>query len=423
MKMSRILSASLIILLSFSFSLFLNGCDQNAVDPGVTGIRITGTVGDPSGNPLPGLSVIIGSSNTVTASDGTFSIDGVVTPYDLKLFQNSTGTGLVYRDLTAQTPYISAIGITASVNSADLTISIPSLTSIQKALVFFTDGEYMESKGEIPFPSNSVTLSPKWSGTSSITGKVIVLVYSKVGTEVLSYNNYGEKAGVSLSNGSTSNVTFTSADIATDPGETNVSGTVTAPSGYSSVNSTIEITFRMSGPNFNGGGSLQFTSGTSFNYLVPAAVASNFRLFVNATANGSVTGQYTSRSSQVAVGSTGNNLILDDAPVLNLPIGASTNIDTNTSFSFVPGAGIGVNLMYFSSPSSKFYVFTNYSAGTIPNFSASGLGIGSSVNYQWLVEKLSGIPNTNQMVSTSFSRNTQFAGVADSETRTFTTSP
>ena len=417
------LSNVIIFLFLISSSIFINGCDNTTVDPTITGVTINGIVGDAKGGGIGGLTVIINGSTATTASDGSFAINNITTPYDVKIMQSgvSVPTGILYRDISSINPVLYAPGITSSINSSLLTVNTPGISAAQTAKVYFTDGLNIESIGTIASSSASTSFTVKWPGSSSITGKVIVLIYTKIGSEIVSYNYYGEKSGFVLSNGSPSTATFTSAELPAVSGDTIVSGTVTAPSGYSSVTSSLQLTFRLQGSNMNAESLVTFL-GSNFSFRIPKALTSTFRTLINGSANGTSSGAQTTKSSQVAVGSTGNNLILDEVPSLTAPT-TTTNIDTTTTFSFVPGTGSGVNLISYASTSANFYVFTNYSACTIPNFSAFGLGLGSSVSYQWNVQKLSGISNTNNMVSGIVLNNANLVGTANSEIRSFTTTP
>src|SRR5438876_10690878 len=95
-------SKNVIILSIFTvLSLFLiSGCSDTTTTPtGPTTGTVTGKVVDINGSPIAGVTAIIGSSNAVTGSDGSFTINSVTTSYDLKLAIASgpNPTGILYQ--------------------------------------------------------------------------------------------------------------------------------------------------------------------------------------------------------------------------------------------------------------------------------------------------------------------------------------
>ncbi|MEJ2666732.1 MAG: hypothetical protein P8Z81_06490, partial [Deinococcales bacterium] len=61
-----------------------------ACSSGPTSITVQGKVVDITGNPIPNANILVNSTPTSTATDGTFAVTGVTTPYDVAVYLDAS---------------------------------------------------------------------------------------------------------------------------------------------------------------------------------------------------------------------------------------------------------------------------------------------------------------------------------------------
>lgn len=100
----------------------------------------------------------------------------------------------------------------------------------------------------------------------------------------------------------------------------------------------------------------------------------------------------------------------------------STNVDTNTVFSYTPGGGQGINLVIFlGQGNKKFYIFTPENSVGMSNLIAYGTDIGKGVTYNWNVFKTITYSNIDELVSSPLEWNPILDGETGSMWMSFTT--
>jgi hypothetical protein len=434
------------LFLSISISLFIlqsfTGCKEDSTTPtggnppSGGGNDVSGKIVDEVGNGLVNVTVVIGGQNTTTAADGSFTIRNVTTPYDLKAV-SAQGVGIVYKSVSTRNPQVLGIGIPVTPNQAQLTVGIPrsTISNNQIAAVMFTDAQRVQASGKIFGWSNdtTTTFTVIWKGASTVSGKIIVLIYTMDGTgHISSYNLYGEKV-FTLNNGANSTVGFNVNELPIPPGQSTVSGSVTPPSlNYINTKATLSISF-VSTNNWLGTNVsatlLDFKPAPAYVFNVPTGLSTTNRLIVTGSAfsPGADTNfiyQRTDKSVVAAPGST-NNIALESVPDLITPANNAVDIDTNTIFTYTSGSGSGLYMIYFYTPTltKQFYVFTTALSTTIPNLLIYGQGIGSNLTYNWFVTKILGITTTDDFLSGPIVNNNHFIGTAITERRQFITTP
>ena len=362
-----------------SLIIFASGCGSDSSvtqTPPTTG-TVNGKVVDVVGYPIPNVTAVIGSSNAVTGADGSFSIANVTTPYDVKLVVAASSSGMKYEGISTLTPQLYGLGLTASPSSATLNVTIPNLGVNQKATVFFTDTMLVNSIKTISNPAILAALNVRWQTSAAVTGKILVLVYTTDATgNVTSYNKYGEKTGFTLNNGSTTNVTFSAADLNVTPGSATVSGTLTAPAGFVNPSTSMLLKFSSKGSPLIGAGVGAFVTGASFSFLAPTGLTSIFSIGLEGSAN-TVAGEQSIKLSAGTVGSS-NSITLETPPVLSTPGTGATNVDTTTNFTYSTGTGTGAYIITYTAAGKSFYLITNSTSVKIPSFSSYGLSLGNN---------------------------------------------
>src|SRR5213595_1859569 len=84
----------------------LVACAGNGPTPPPQGITLSGLVQDWVAEPIGGATVLVGKSSVTSGSVGTFSIPGVVAPYDITAILPAQNTAVTYKGLTRSEPVL-----------------------------------------------------------------------------------------------------------------------------------------------------------------------------------------------------------------------------------------------------------------------------------------------------------------------------
>ena len=399
--------------------LFLYSCSNDDSDPVFT---VSGKVINEDGYGISDTKVFITGTNEpkTTGADGTFAVNGVTAPYELSMA--SGNFGYLYKGLTTFTPQLLAIGSDATTNSASLTVVIPSMTAGQQCRILFTDDANVQSDGGIiRFPKDSTTLQVYWSGAASITGKIIVLIYTVAGDAIIHYDKYGELDNYTINNAGVQRQIFTASDISVVPGNATVTGSIVPPADYNYLKSNLIINFGNRGSSFSGEVLYQIT-GNTFSYLVPTGLTTTPVISIMGMGSGSDHRQ-TYKTRVVNIPSSENVVSLETATELISPPDNESNINFNTNFTFTPGTGTGVNVVLFKGHGNIFHVFTTASTVNLPDFSNLGLEFSTSSFYNWEIYKFNTFTGIDQFVSSGIHFDPDYVSFTLSELRSFTTAP
>ncbi len=378
---------------------------------------------DGQGNPVQGVTVVIGSANVVTGADGSFTFNSITTPYNVKLILTTgNASGFEYQGITTLTPQLYAVGLTPSPSSATLTVNFPALAAGQKATVVYTDNALVHSYTTIA--TSPATVNVTWQNSAPITGKVIVLIYTTDLTgAVTAYNKYGEKSNIALNNNGTASLTFAATDLNVTPTTTALTGSITAPAGFNPATTRMILKFTTQGTPLIGANIGTVAVGPTFSFNVPGGLTSAFSIGLEGLASSPAPTVQTSLKLITATVGGSNNINLETPPTLSTPVNMATGVDTTTNFGFGGGTGTGVYLIQISSsvPTPKnFYILTASTSVTIPSFSAYGLPMGSGVAYSWQVVKLGSMASVNDFVSSAVFNNSNFNFETLTQAWTFT---
>jgi hypothetical protein len=192
------------------------------------------------------------------------------------------------------------------------------------------------------------------------------------------YVGYGVRSGIALLD-ATSNPNGN--DTMSVVGTTSMTGSVTAPAGYTISTKAVAMTLgNTAGLNLLS----DSNPAASFTYAMPNITGATFRIGVAAVK--ASTGSTVVWKANVAGNATGVTVTVPGAPELSLPINAATNVTTSTPFSWTQYTG-GVHLLIYNGGASKpsYYVVTSAASDSIPNLSSAGLGLPASSAYSWNV--------------------------------------
>ena len=321
----KILYSSFLMLFAFYF-----GCSDNT--PVTSSFHtVSGHVYDAIRQSLPNIKIVIGDKSTFTASDGSFSIDNVSTPYDLVLTDSLNKNGNYYKNLTVtnldlynRTSFISAQGCNVVVN-------IPAEYGTKQGKIYYTNGNDMNSV--YPIEGSVTNASIYMHNYTSVVGKLIVLLYTKDNNgQIISYDNFGMKDSITLSVNGNNIVNFTQADLALNPGETSIAGTITGGSGADYK--VFYLNFgKKNTPNYLNNNVIDQFSENNFNLILPANLPVNYSTFIVVAGFLDTNTSYY-RQFQVPNSGSGMQLNIESSPSLISPPDYALNVDTNTTFSF-----------------------------------------------------------------------------------------
>jgi hypothetical protein len=369
----------------------LAGCGKDESTTGTGGsltpITVTGKVIGANKQPVPGVPVLIAGIPSVnTDANGNFSIANVGRPYTITVIDAANKQSLLYRGLTRSDPTLIFLGSTPGVKKvASLTGRIfPSSSypepATRKTLVGFVSVETGKTTTATAATGLYTLSNAEWYGPSVTTGTLHALQYDFSTTTGLptTYVGYGVRSGVPLLD-ATPNPNGN--DTMSVVGTTSMTGSVTAPAGYTISAKTVGMVLG------NTAGLTLLSDNnpaTSFTYAMPNISGATFRIGVVATK--ASTGSTIIWKANVAGNATGVSVTVPAAPELSLPINAATNVTTSTPFSWAQYTG-GVHLVIFSGGGSKpsYYILTSATSDSIPNLSAAGLGLPASSAYSWNV--------------------------------------
>src|SRR5713101_4316648 len=219
---------------------FMMGCSKNEGGPGPGGggtITVNGSVQDSYFNPVSGAVVIVSGKTPVTsAANGSFTVSGVSTPYDITVVVGTQKRAIVYQGLTRTDPVLFAIGIPLPApKSATISGTVPGAPSAT-TIVLFVSGVKSWSATANP-TTGAYTISATWYDSNTVyAGQLHVLRWTPNSGLPTAYDGYGNRA-LTITAGGTFNSgnDFTAGQLV-DPAEQTISGSVVRPTGFSAVN-------------------------------------------------------------------------------------------------------------------------------------------------------------------------------------------
>lgn len=398
-------------------SAFLTGCtsDNTVTPPGSS--TVTGKIVDFRGAGIGGATVWIDSNIATSNFDGTFSINNIEAPYNVKVVLDDppNSLGYLFEDVSTFSPVLT-VDKSGNPFQGTFNITLPPMLANQTARVSVVTDNVFENAITVPFPSTNTILGVEWISANEVNAKIYVLVYTMAGGEIVSYEKYGEK-DTTITAGSTINYTFSNSELSLDPVEAQISGNIVMPGGYTTPNATLYLSFSQGSIGIPSLGNSVLSN--TFNFVVPTGLTTSPRLGVRASASTSE-GHFTSNNFNLLAGSTNNTLNLNAAPNLGSPLENATGVNLNTDFSYSGGSGTGMYKVRLSTTGKVLYVITNNTTFRIPDFSPFGLNYTAGQTYQWYLYKYYSIGSVNDYVSTSEITNSAFTGGSLSNGRTFT---
>jgi len=361
------------------------GCSSDSDSPSGTGtvITVTGKVIDESSQPIPNTPVVItGHPATSTDANGSFTVTGVTTPYDVTAILSANKIAIVYKGVTRSDPVLYFTGATLLTPN---TISISGTVSggagyplpvNHSNRLFVVSPEVFRSTSPNA-ATGAYSTSTGWVGATTINATLHALQWETSGGLPLTYKGYGTKTNVALTAGGT----FANQDVALSAAtQSTVAGTVTLAAGLTLTSKSISLAFNNLGSTNLGSDG---TSATAFNFAVPNITGAT--IVVNAQASGGALGS-SMTTLRTTPGASGLTITLNAPPQPSLPVNAATGITTASQFSWTPLAG-GIYILVLTGAGTEpdYFVVTTGTTAQIPDLTAQGLGLGASKSYAWQV--------------------------------------
>jgi len=323
-------------------------------------ITVNGRVVNHLGIPLGGI-VTIGAYGehdpAYLQEDGLFTVKEVETPYDATVWMvfNVCPTPIVvYQGLTRSDPVLTVIGAvkqhSSSCPPSSRNASIAGALSggagfpqpaDHVARVAFCSQDF-HSTGYAAADGTFSSVEA-WTGRDPVTGDLHVLQWQEDGNGFPStYTGYGSKAGVVLTDGAS----LTGQDVALGPvGTGQVSGTATAPAGYS-------LGLRTMALRVGEYGYLSIVEEAAppaaFAYQVPQVAGAKIAVTLTAT---SASGEVSTANRALAPGASGVSMALPAAVELLQPAAGATDVAPGALFQWTPFPG-GVHIFALTSVSA-----------------------------------------------------------------------
>jgi hypothetical protein len=341
---------------------------------------LTGTVIDGYTTPCPGVTIRIpGHSDVVTASDGTFSVPYVITPYDIAVLDIARNTGKIYVGLASTSPtFISDVPSQSQPRKATIQLTAPSAPGMTTTIIFA--GMEMPLYGPI---DSTATWNVQWGLPVDSVVTDVFLVRHGGGALSISCNGTARKS-LTIRAGGSHALAFQSAELV-DPPEADITGTILPSGGQSPVNvSYYDARFDCGGQRLPIGGVTGYS--TAFKLTVPIINGISFALHIEGT-NG--IGSSRTFLGDLTPGASGATVTLLGPPVLGAPSANANNIDSVQTLTWTAPAPVGVYRILLTPKNGdgpSYSVYTSAAGFDLGKLYKLAWGLKSGSYYTWEVE-------------------------------------
>ncbi len=380
----------------------LVACAGNGPTPPPQGITVSGLVQDWRAEPISGATVLVGKRSVTSGSDGTFSIPGVVVPYDITAILPTHNTAVIYKGLTRSDPALLYPDVAGAERTATISGTAPPAPGSVTAVHFASSGRYALGVGRADATTGQYAFTVRWHGSyDTDAGRLYLLRWTTDATGLpTSYDGFASRPLTIMAGGDFSGNDF-AADELTDPPEQSISGAITVPASYTLnvrqfINYIARVGFYWEEKN---------APSNAFTYTVPAQSGLAFAVEAQAVDGSS---RWSAFFKKGISGNTSNvSVPLAAAPQLALPANGASGVDATTPFSWTQGGGTGVNLFKVwpsNSTSPTYFVFATGADAKIPDLAAEGMGLPAGASYYWHVDRLFPVASVDDAAGEGFRR-------------------
>jgi hypothetical protein len=359
----------------------LTGC-AGPTAPSV--ITVQGRVID-TFSPIANANVLVDGKVTSTATDGTFTVADVHTPYDVTLSFPGNSEVWVYEGLTRTDPTVQVLGVSPGHQATVAgTIGTAPFQPTEVGAMF--PGGSALAFGGAGGASGSSTIGPgtvRWSTTDPlhITLYGIRAIVDGSGNPT-SYTGYGS-TDVTLHDGDAlTGVTIPAGSVSTGA----LSGSLTAPSGYTLNDGRAVIRFGPASAGALVGVPLANATppGSFSNTMVPIATGIGHGL---AAAASDGAGDSTAAWDAVTAPNPSASLILPDVAMPTAPASGATNVAPGTTFSWTALAGsVYLVALQPTGTGTQLYIVTTDTSTTLPDLTAINRALPNGAGYAFSVQ-------------------------------------
>ncbi len=350
-------------------------------------------------HPAANVKVSIGVEETRTASDGSFQLKNINFPYNITLLDSAGGNVSVFKNLSTGILNLDLINFNTGYNFVSINFTLPNklLNDDLHGKIIFTDGENVN--GYANFNNHSETaLYINLPGYIPVTGKIILLTY-KINSSgnIVSYENFGVKENYLLNPEKINYFTFTPKEVATNPGEVTVSGSVINPPANDGASAYVLSFSDKSITEISGFNSFGGATGNSFQVTIPTGISEPFNTLIYKQY---YTGSFSSELFKVYPDSPNVHYVNVPA-VLNTPENQATSVNNATLFSFSEGSGKGINEVIIKqyNTSIVYRILTTSASFTLGDIDQSGFGSIINNGFIWSVRKIGVHDSMNEFVT------------------------
>jgi len=379
----------------------LAACGGDGPTPPPRGITVSGLVQDWLAEPISGATVLVGKRSVTSGSDGTFSIPGVVVPYDITAILPTQNTAVIYKGLTRSDPVLLYPDVTGAERTATISGTAPPASGSVTDVFFASSGRYALGVGRADATTGQYAFTVRWHGSyGTDAGQLYLLRWTTDATGLpTSYDGFASRPLTIMAGGDFSGNDFAAAEL-TDPPEQSISGAITVPTSYTLNVRRFIIDIAHVGLYWEE----KNAPSNAFTYTVPAQSGLAFAVAAQALDGSSRWSSFYMRIS----GNSGNvSVPLAAAPQLALPANGASGVDATTPFSWSQGGGTGVNVFKVwpgNSTSPTYFVFTTGADAKIPDLAGEGMGLPAGASYYWHVDRLFPVSSVDDAAREGFRR-------------------
>ncbi|MBX3143923.1 MAG: hypothetical protein KF813_09230 [Trueperaceae bacterium] len=361
-------------------------------------LEVSGVVSTVLGVPLAGVNVVIaGHGGTTTALDGSFSLEDVVVPYTISVIHPGEGWAHIYEGVSIGdldiAPLTSVMGTVPTAKGTVQGTVTPEVGPLQN-LIICAEGIDVEVFGcaTLSTGQSSYNIPVNWSGASTANIRLRAVRYDlNADNNPLSISGSGAVEQFTLSEGGTETKDIT---IGAPVGSLNFNANVLSPH-FTPTNVDIGLqTVLPSGHVLIAPGAKSAT-GSGVSLVAPSYTGATYNLLVQASSlNGQ--GALVFRPGLLTAGNYEVSLPAPSSAAGPASDATGIGLDTTFSVSGTPGR---MNMFLFGVGSVNVAISTMASEAKIPDLSAYGMGIGSSVLGNWNVLNSPDFTDVNSEVS------------------------
>jgi len=380
----------------------LVACAGNGPTPPPQGITVSGLVQDAHAEPISGATVLVGKRSVTSGPDGTFSIPGVVVPYDITAILPTQNAAVIYKGLTRSDPVLLYPDVTGAERTATISGTAPPAPGSVTAAHFASSGRHALGVGRADATTGQYAFAVRWHGSyDTDAGQLYLLRWTTDATGLpTSYDGYASRPLTIMAGGDFSGNDFAAAEL-TDPPEQSISGAITVPASYTLNVRQLIIDIARVGFYWEE----KNAPSNAFTYTVPAQSGLAFTVAAQAVDGSS---RWSAFFKEGISGNTSNvSVPLAAAPQLALPANGASGVDATTPFSWSQGGGTGVNLFKVwpgNSTSPTYFVFTTGADAKIPDLAGEGMGLPAGASYYWHLDRVFPVASVDAAAGESFRR-------------------